>query len=640
MIIILIYTRRGDRLGSLQHTTSTPMTMKKTLLKAAFNITSLTLMAGIVLAIGFLSYCGMLVIYPSVFLAWIAFLLAGLVEGEVYKQNISKGIENLKLLGSKGLSLLIIRHLDHALKEIEDVNSLQHALLIDYHSQKKYCEAFQHKQLTATQKQNKIDAEKRLRRMQKRLAKLIAEKNISSEYDLFYADPIIKSLRDTLPRLKRKRWIIQACVPFCILSGIGFGFATASAFHIAIFVSMSALSPFIWPLAAFAAIGYTFLIYRTISDMIANDTLKKWYQRAKHWFKRKEMNGQSESQAKHLFRVLGISFLILATLSIGILATLATAGTWWLAVKEGVALLPYLTHVAIWIRNILVPIAGLTTLFFIFRNSLKSIKHLVITLQSIQYRTLFSNLVSHIAKKCLALYHDFNPFRLLASLIATPFKLAVFMGHLIATGLTGDRTPGLNYEATLASAAIGAVSDGLVDAPYLTQHEHTKKSGHHEHHVMLDSALKIVLSPLYFLATLWDYVKSRIHMGTKKSDPSAVSFHTLLLKNFDIQPDPSYKENNPHQPSDVWMQEEIRWRFEKHLKAANKNDKHTLEQYRDKLLMRYQNDGSSPQIASLPIKTSQLPINQHNGPRLFCSRNRKQNETNAWINRMICSYSK
>ena len=92
----------------------------KTLQKILKTSTIYLLMTGVIIAIGLLSYCGMLAIYPSLVKAWAAFAFAGLVEGEVFKQNIERGVENIKLLGKEGLPILITQSLDKVIAAQKD----------------------------------------------------------------------------------------------------------------------------------------------------------------------------------------------------------------------------------------------------------------------------------------------------------------------------------------------------------------------------------------------------------------------------------------------------------------------------------------------------------------------------------------
>ena len=533
----------------------------KTIRKALKWALTHLLTGGVVVAIGLLSYCGMLVLFPSIPLALLAFIFAGLVEGEVFKQNITNGVAQLKLLGKKGLSHLIERAIDEQVCKASPETIANTPFLQDYLTQQAIVKSFQHKKLTAAEKKRQAKEKARLERMRQYWVLRILEESAEP----LSPHSLIAMVRKTLPALRRKRLLIYVSLPFCVAAGIGFGFATASALNIALLsLSLSALTPLVWPLAAVACVGYVFLIYNTVSDIICNETLSKWKHQIAAWFKKgTNKHGEKESAWRHGLRVTGIGLLLTLAIGLGVLATLATAGTWWLAVKEGARLLPWLVRGANIIRNIIVPITFFTSLVFVLRNSLESVKHIIHTIQNThpleRLKKRFLNWINSLKQ--------FNPFRFLAEIIAAPFKMLVFIGHLIATGLAGDRTPGLSRSGTVASAVAGALSDGLVDGHYMDpgdheeehdhgvtshhDHEHGHDHGHddHDHGLLLDAFLKVLLSPLYFLAAVWDFLVT------------PVTFRAALTKNFNIKTEPPYVAPAKLAPlSTAWLQQEKRER--------------------------------------------------------------------------------
>ncbi|EKD72532.1 MAG: hypothetical protein ACD_45C00650G0002 [uncultured bacterium] len=424
-----------------------------------------------------------------------------------------------------------------------------------------------------------------------------------------------------LSKLKRKRWLICASLPIALFSGIGFGFATASALNTA-FIGLSIASAgFVWPLAILACIGYVFLIYHTVSDMIANDTITTWKKRVSGWFKRQGTQDRPEKTLVYALRVTGIGLLTLSILSISVLATLATAGTWWLAVKEGALLIPRIATGAIIIRDFLIPLTFITGLAFSIRNSLLSVRLIMqkicgahpLQYLASQYRSVF---------KKEGLVVRLNPFKLLVQVIIQPIKASIFIGHLIATGLTGDRTPCLNQGAAIASAAIGALSDGLVDYSYITAkeecdeetdnaHHDDAKHHHHDHAPFIDWVLKFALSPLHLLAATWDYFFTQKPFGAlfKKHleyephehphiewtlhhivSPLLCGFAAAwgacftqktfraLYKSYQYQAhthDHDHPDIKTSGASPGWIQQELRQRFEKHMQHAKTEEEKT-----------------------------------------------------------------
>lgn len=515
---------------------------------------------GVIISIGLLSYCGMLAITPSIALAWVAFALAGLIDGEVYLQNITSGIDNLKLLTKDGLSVLITQALDKQLRKEPDAKAGTFAQ--EYFALRKYLVSFEHKKLTREQAENKRHAEKRLQRMRKYFVTQILA-TTPKENDALFTD-----IRKQLDAMRRKLWYIRISVPICLAAGVGFGFATAAALDAALIGMTAALSVFIWPLAIVACVGYAFLIYRTISDMISNETVRKWAKTFRNWFTR----DKNEKPYIYGLRVVGTAALLIFTIGVGILATLATAGTWWVAVKNGAMLLPALIAAANYIRNILVPIASFTNLIFTIRNSLESVKNILKKLRNFHPIEAWQ-------QKRKSLFKDenylqiFNPFRAIAKIISLPFMFVVFVGHLISVGLMGDRAPGLNYEATIASAAAGAISDGLVDYHYVADHQHgdtkdkKKLPKHHDHHhgLIAEWLLRFVLSPILLLAAVWDFTAAR---GFTSANPKE-RFICSLKKSFGITMHKAYDDTTKKpQTSTEWLQHEINLRFSKYEKRA------------------------------------------------------------------------
>lgn len=562
------------------------MSAKKTGLKIVKWAATGLLTTGAVIAIGILSYCGMLVISPSLTLAWIAFALAGFIDGEVYLQNIGNGIDNLKLAGYRGIDTLIIHALDQQVKKGLNQPS---ELVKQYAAQKKYVESFKHKKLNPAQKKAKKEAIKRLRRMQKMFVDRVLSEGEST-------DASIILIRQSLPTFKRKIWYLRLSLPICIGSGAAFGLATAAALQTTLLGMTAALSVTIWPLAALAAVAYAFLIYQTISDMVRNETIIKWRKQFVTWFHRDRLeNGDKKPiDSRYILRIVGVSFLLGLTISIGIIATLATAGTWWLPVKHAASLLPIAASGANLIRNILVPLATAATLVFTIRNSIKTVKEMVHDIQTkdpLGYlrRQAFafahacqdllrSDPIAYIKQKKAQYANNkswaelFNPFRLLAAAISAPFLFLVFIGHIAAVGLTGDRAPGLNYVATIFSAVFGALSDGFVDYHYVIGHKHETKEGEahkhdaedeeqHSHGMIANFILKVALSPLLLMASGWDYV-------VEKKDPtlSAKERFTKIVKtNFGIHEHTGTPDNEP-QLTRAYLDEEMQYRFEKQKK--------------------------------------------------------------------------
>jgi hypothetical protein len=547
---------------------------------------------GVITAFGLLSYYGMLVILPLVGLGVVAFALAGFIDGQVFLDNIEKGIDYLKLIGDEGLDTLVTKALDAELTKQETYTSDWFAN--DYRTQKEIIKNL----APGIEKEN---AEKRLRRMQKyMLAKVHSRKPNDSA--------LVQAMRHQVPALKRKILFLKLSTPLCIIAGIGFGFATAAALSATIIGTLAAASFFVWPLAVIAGIGYAFLIYHTIADFISNDKLQKWSNKIKQWFKKNE----GEKTSKFVARITLTALLLTLVAALSVIATVATAGTWWVAVKAGVLLLPGVVPLAgSIISNPLVILSSIANLAFTVKNSFKSIKNIMGLFD--HSHTHEAGDAAHKSSFIARKYDEIKNHRLIqtanipgiiAKCISLPIVAIAFVGHVISVGLIGDRAPGLSYTATIGSAVIGAVSDGLVDGPYFT---HSHKDKDHDHGLLVNWVLQVVLSPLLLLAIAWDYYATKTternfmtsltrffdkpilapflfgkavkhYFDTEKEQRD---FSVSFTKCFDI----GKKENTGEDisrnfsVSSQWLQEEMALRVDKHIRLArNPEDKKALKQ--------------------------------------------------------------
>ena len=562
------------------------MTVAQKLVKAAKWGATGVLTVGVIISIGLLSYCGMLALTPSIALAWTAFILAGVVDGEVFLQNIAGGIDSLDLLGKRGLPTLITHTLDDLLENEPDPKTAS-AFEKEYYAQRAYVAGFAHKKLTDEQKREYAEAKKRLHRMQKIFMKHLLDKAAGKAGNAYLNHPscedrLVKPILAQLSSLKRKAWYLRISAPISLMAGIGFGFATAAALDAA-FVGMSALLTFtIWPLAAIACVGYAFLIYRTMTNMIRSDTFAKWRDKTKAWFKR---DNAKESLPRYALRVTALGLVLGLAITVGVLATLATAGTWWIAVKNGALLLPALSAAANWIRNIFVPVAAGANLAFTIKNTMTTMDQVAEDINSVQpvqktqhaannAKQFFANkewrdnFIKEKREKYFgnkSLIEIFNPFRIIAAAVKLPFMCVMFIGHTIAIGLIGDRAPGLNTAGTIASAVFGALADGFVDYDYIMGREHKHDARHpennHSHGVIPKLMLNTLLSPVLLLASIWDFA-----VGDKTREPNHFKrFATILKGNFGIHGHEKYKaESNPKPVvSTTYLQEEMKYRLGK-----------------------------------------------------------------------------
>lgn len=407
----------------------------------------------VLISVGCMSFAGALLFSPSILLAFIAFFCAGVPEGEVYKQNIIKGMKELKYIGP---------------------NAFAHFKNRKKYQKKKY-------------------------------------ENIDDN------------------TLKNKILFLRLSIPINMFASIGSAFATAYGLQTTLMtlsikfgfiISTTALSACIWPLAILAAIGYGFLIYHTICDMVKNDFFNKWYNKLKEWFAQKK----DETNLHHALRVTALCFLMAAVVALGVCATLGTAGTWWFAVKNSASILIPIASVANAIRNILVPIVASTQLIFTLKNSLETIKSLLKISPSESFKMIKNKMAKMYAEE--SWLQIFNPFRLITTPLLLIFRYVVFIGHLISMGFSGDHVGSIPPAIT---TSINGLNDGLQDLhcflPIIENNELEKpqkkqQNDQHEIENLVELPLIILLSPFLLLGNWWNDA----FKAPKPSEPASFSY--------------------------------------------------------------------------------------------------------------------
>jgi hypothetical protein len=99
------------------------------------------------------------------------------------------------------------------------------------------------------------------------------EENLSADF--------INKLKEEVSKKATKLWPLRFGMLFSIGVGVCIGVITFYTFPAVLIgfglTSLTILSAVIWPLAILAAISYAILIYNTITDLILNETLSKWW---------------------------------------------------------------------------------------------------------------------------------------------------------------------------------------------------------------------------------------------------------------------------------------------------------------------------------------------------------------------------
>ncbi len=445
---------------------------------------------GSTLSLGALSFCGMLVLSPSIPLACLAFFLAVAIEGAVYRQNIFNAMNRLGDQAAVLKNAIAKRELDKLIEIIESEietgvirNPDLHAntFLQDYRMQKKYLHELE-ENLTYYFGQNKKTAENEIERVKLRLRNMEelfilrikkekvddADQDILASVDQLTCRPEIIKDVELENEVKTKVRLMTATIGVAGLAGFCAGFVSLSSIStcliqigIAATIATSIAAPFV----PFVVLGYGLMMYRTVTDMIQNDTIKKWMQSAREFFK----TPKAERGLKFYAKAVGVVLL----LAVVVAATVATAGSWWYLAKAGVALVPKLPDIGVAIVSGIFWACSLVPTFcFNLVNSLKSIKKIPSII-----RNSFSNVKKDLKETWRKenFFQFINPIRLLRK----AFKASIFSGHLVSMAVTGDQVPWMPPAVSLPPSVI---NEAATDLHVVVATPHGDHHHHEEHH--------------------------------------------------------------------------------------------------------------------------------------------------------------
>ena len=524
----------------------------------------------------------MLLLTPSIAFAVCAFIFGGVVEGEVFKQEILEGLRDMTLLNKRGYHYLIVNAFGHYLK----LTPSQSGFLAEYQRLLSYIEILHGKKLTDRQRAEKKSAQKRLRHMREYFSRLVMSDS-GVIPDLYVEDDELRlavlAIREQLPVMKGKMAMLRIAVPFSLLCGAGFGFATASALPVALAAISASLSFLVWPLAIIAAIGYTFLIFHTAKDILFSDGFRKWKDRIKKWFT-PEVDGVT---AMFVLKAVAISLITTATIALCVMGTLATAGTWWLAVKHGAKLIPYVKTVANIIRNVLAPVAAFGNFIFSLYNSFESIHVIKRALE-------FAQPIQQLRRQWQALrvvenwVQIFNPFRIICKFIQKTTDAVLLLGHVLASGTARDRF--MSVSPTIL-AVTTAGSELTQDITFFFKEG--KKT-------MTQWAVSFLLSPLLLLSAAWQCLASRCNPPQQR-----VSLLHACKQAFGVVEKSLYSGDDAPPQSMSWRQVEIHRYFEKNVsrleravigRDAAQSEIRELAVVKNTMLMKNETDTGSASV--------------------------------------------
>jgi hypothetical protein len=541
--------------------------------KLPFYFVTGLLVFAVVLVIGFLSFTGMLSIYASIGFAIGAFLLAGLVEGEVYAQNISRALE--KLFGKQELALAIChQHLQRLAKEnpenafLKEYAKLEAA--IHKLEEKKAHAAHKHKRSLedlkkAAKREEKLEKKRKTLRWMQQYFKAWVEGEVKNDSNLALIEDKREAILTEITWKTRFSWF---CLGVSVVAGIGYGLvflhaapesiaACINYFHLILPPSWTlGITIGIYVFAAVASAGYMLLIYNNLTDMVtAYDGSESLLEKIKDFFSRKETPLGKESIPAYVLRVGFWVLLSIIIIGLATYATVTTGATWWNEAQEGIVfIVPYLGSAAVWICGITVAVMGVTALQFNLLNSFRAIAALGRGSPAAIERA-WDKIEKSVEKTFdkEGVLQFLNPFRLLIILISIPFKILVFLGHIVSTGLIGEESNLLPERLKGLTTALNSLVDAMVDGFFLfseDEHEDDHGGHNHSHAGIPELFLQIILLPLTCLSAVWIFVTQFCRCESDKKPMSFVeACSSAGVPRFFLQPFlPEKGENDKKKP--------------------------------------------------------------------------------------------
>jgi hypothetical protein len=492
--------------------------------------------AGATLSMGFLSFAGMFVISPALGLCLSALVLAVAYEGQIYNEGISKALIRIfdENYLRKALAKRQIRKYLKGLREQKKKNyqispdltpekneelkklvagDIENIFLAVYFEQQAIAMALSSDHhLSAADEKKKNAADAQLEKLEFFfLEQLERERNDSifsynHKQQIAVSELINGDAKTLLLEMERKKWLIRFSWIFAIGGGVSSGFAAYSAIQAGVAtlaVSCAAFSAIpvaiLLTLAVFAAVGYTFMFYQTISDMV-QEYGDKWQEYC---------SKRDESNTSYRLRMVGLGVVA----ALGIFTTIATAGTWWHATRKGALLLSFGEKAANALRNITVPLMAVAELVYNLTNSVDAVDKISRSDFKRAINKVWSDIAAVREKETFLQF--INPFRAIEKSIIYAGQSILFLGHIISMGLISDR---LDPLPPWLNATLSAANEAPVDFNYLPNDE---TEHHHSHSSAL---LDIIFFPVTVLATtfkllgvLWDAPFSGLRGAWNKS---------------------------------------------------------------------------------------------------------------------------
>lgn len=554
--------------------------------KIPYYLVLFLLTAGASLILGFLSFSGMYALYPFIFPAFATFNLSVIYEMQIYLENIISAFN--KLFQIDYLEQHLAQHyLETFFPQNKAINYEPFFNKANNYPQFIQDYAHQHSLLSSTQNnstQHQLIAEQLEELQQWFATQLFKDNTKNNDANSDY----ISSLQLWLETNQQKHWqeqLKKRRIQFryvtvfssfsALFMGLGSTYLLVEAFSVIPFIATIpfALWPaLIVPMAVIAGTAYGFLTFNTITDLINNDSIRKWYNTLKQDIAQKGWTGRTV--------LLTVLTLGLTTLSLAL--TICTAGTWWTIAANARPLFSWMSKMPKVILGVFNPIiTALSAIFFNIENVLETLNLFYKTMNSEE--SFWQNLARFFSEKWNNLkatennLQIANPFRMLLSITIPISRITLFFGHLWSISLTTDRMPGVPQPV---SAGIALVSEGAEDSHYFAEGEEDIPT----------KLLHLLATPIHLLATLWDVLASQLNRDVAP-DKKVLSFNEAWTKQRGIiEPIAAPPLLSPLSPQ--WKQEHALYLIEQqqcHLKKATmritvaQEKINTLQQLKDQI---------------------------------------------------------
>jgi hypothetical protein len=356
----------------------------------------------------------------------------------------------------------------------------------------------------------------------------------SSEYEQTLRQWLSRNGQDEQIKLLEQRRRSYSIVKiFSLLAGSFMGYGTiyllVEAFGVIPFLATipaANLAVLIFPMAIIAGAAYGFLAFNAVTDMINNDTIRKWYYKITE-----NINNEGYTPRNIFIASTAVLLLILA-----FALTACTAGTWWTIVQNTPPLFAWMRRVPSYVTGCFNPlITGISSLVFNLENTSESLEMIIEITKPASPKEGESEIISSPWRRVSNAFRDLrqrenwlqiiNLPRLLITIILTPLRACLFLGHLISIAVTANRVPRI---PEMASASLGFISEGFEDAHYFLKHEHQydhsvkglleeRFEADHDHNTDLPTRLlKLIFFPLYAVATIWDLAASQFNQDERR----------------------------------------------------------------------------------------------------------------------------